>query len=119
MASKKAQATPKYEKKFRIKKNDVVMVIAGKEKGKTGKVLKVLKKKDRVIVEKLNMVKRHLRPGRYSQEGGILEREAPIHISNVMLLCPKCTKPTRVGYKFLDDGRKVRYCKKCNEIIES
>ncbi|MGC8718515.1 MAG: 50S ribosomal protein L24 [Thermodesulforhabdaceae bacterium] len=119
MTPKKQLSVPKYEKKFRIKKNDVVMVIAGKEKGKTGKVIKVLKKKDRVIVEKLNMIKRHLRPGRYSQEGGILEREAPIHISNVMLVCPKCSKPTRVGYKFLDDGRKVRYCKKCSEVIES
>lgn len=119
MTPKKQPSVPKYEKKFRIKKNDVVMVIAGKEKGKTGKVLKVLKKKDRVIVEKLNMIKRHLRPGRYSQEGGILEREGSIHISNVMLMCPKCTKPTRVGYKLLDDGRKVRFCKKCNEIIES
>jgi large subunit ribosomal protein L24 len=119
MAANKEPAVSKYDKNFRIKKNDVVMVIASKEKGKTGKVLKVLKKKDRIIVEKLNMVKRHLRPGRYSQEGGILEREAPIHISNVMLLCPKCTKPTRVGYKLLDDGRKVRCCKKCSEIIES
>ncbi|SFN02548.1 50S ribosomal protein L24 [Thermodesulforhabdus norvegica] len=118
MGGKKAVAVPKYQKKFKIKKDDIVMVIAGKEKGKTGKVLRVIKKKDRVIVEKLNMVKRHLRPGPYSQEGGILEREAPIHISNVMLVCPKCSKPTRVGYKFLDDQSKVRYCKKCGEVID-
>ncbi len=118
MGAKKAVAVSKYEKKYRIKKDDIVMVIAGKERGKTGKVLKVLKKKDRVIVEKLNMIKRHLRPGPYSQEGGILEREGPIHISNVMLVCPKCSKPTRVGYKILDDGAKVRYCKKCSEVID-
>ncbi|HDL89839.1 MAG TPA: 50S ribosomal protein L24 [Thermodesulforhabdus norvegica] len=118
MARKKAASVPKYEKKFKIKKDDIVMVIAGKEKGKTGKVLRVIRKKDRVLVERLNMVKRHLRPGPHSQEGGILEREAPIHISNVMLVCPKCSKPTRVGYKILDDGTKHRYCKKCSEVID-
>ncbi|SMC26131.1 LSU ribosomal protein L24P [Desulfacinum hydrothermale DSM 13146] len=105
-------------KKYRIKKNDKVMVIAGKEKGKSGKVMKILPKTDRAIVEKLNMVKRHMRPGAYSRQGGIVEKEAPIHISNLMLICSKCTDPTRVGYKTLEDGRKVRVCKKCGEVID-
>jgi large subunit ribosomal protein L24 len=106
------------DKKYRIKKNDVVMVIAGKEKGKSGKIMRMIPKKDRVIVEKLNMIKRHMKPGAQSRQGGILEREAPIHISNLMLVCSKCTDPTRVGYKVLDDGKKVRYCKSCGEVIE-
>jgi len=106
------------QKNYHIKKNDSVVVIAGKEKGKTGKVLRVIPKKDRAIVEKLNMVKRHMKPGAQSRQGGILEREAPIHISNLMLLCSKCTDPTRVGYRILDDERKVRVCKKCDEIID-
>lgn len=108
----------KEQKKYHIKKNDTVMVIAGKEKGKSGKVMRVIPKKDRAIVEKLNMVKRHMRPGPQSRQGGILEREGSIHISNLMLLCSKCTDPTRVGYKILEDNRKVRYCKKCNEVID-
>lgn len=105
-------------KKYHIKKNDTVMVIAGKEKGKSGKVLRIIPKKDRAIVEKLNMVKRHLKPNQQNRQGGILEREAPIHISNLMLICSKCTDPTRVGYRLLEDNRKVRYCKKCDEIFE-
>lgn len=108
----------KSQKSCNIKKNDTVMVIAGKEKGKSGKVLRIIPKKDRAIVEKLNMVKRHMRPGAYSRQGGILERESPIHISNLMLLCSKCTDPTRVGYRILEDNRKVRYCKKCDEVID-
>ncbi len=105
-------------RKHKIKKNDSVMIIAGKDKGKSGKVLRVVPKKDGVVVEKLNMIKRHMKPGAHSRQGGILEKEAPINISNVMLICSKCTDPTRVGYKILDDGRKVRYCKKCNEVID-
>jgi large subunit ribosomal protein L24 len=106
-------------KKYHIKKNDMVMVIAGKEKGKTGKVLRINPKKDRAIVEKLNIVKRHMRRGQAGQQqGGILEREAPIHVSNLMLICAKCTDPTRVGHKILEDQRKVRYCKKCQEVID-
>lgn len=108
----------KEQKKYHIKKNDTVMVIAGKEKGKSGKVMRIIPKKDRAIVEKLNMVKRHMRPGPQSRQGGILEREGSIHISNLMLLCSKCTDPTRVGYKILEDNRKVRYCKKCKEVID-
>jgi large subunit ribosomal protein L24 len=106
------------DKKFRIKKNDTVMVIAGKEKGKSGKVVRIIPKHDRVVVEKLNMIKRHMKPGAQNRQGGILEREAPIHISNLMLVCTKCTDPTRVGYKILEDGKKVRICKECGEILE-
>lgn len=106
-------------KKFKIRKDDKVMVIAGKDKGKVGKVLKILRKKDRVLVEKVNMVKRHTKANPYTQQpGGIVEKEAPIHISNVALMCDACTKPTRVGFKEVADGKKVRFCKKCNEVID-
>ena len=104
-------------KSLHVKKNDVVMVVTGKDKGKTGKILKVLRKKEAVIVEGVNMVKKHLRPTPRAK-GGIVEREAPVHISNVMVYCDKCAKPVRVGRKFLEDGRKVRYCKKCKEVID-
>lgn len=107
----------KYEG-YHIKKNDTVKVIAGKDKGKSGKVLRLIPKKDRVIVEKVNMVKRHMKPSQQSRQGGILEKESPIHVSNLMLICSKCTDPTRVGHKVLDDNRKVRYCKKCEEVID-
>ncbi len=105
------------EKTYHVKKNDTVMVIAGKDKGKSGKVLNIVKKKDRVIVEKVNIIKRHVRPTQKAK-GGIMEREAPIHVSNVMIYCEKCSKPVRVGRKVLEDDRKVRYCKRCNEIID-
>lgn len=106
------------ESKYHIKKNDIVMVIGGKEKGKTGKVLKILPKKDRAVVEKVNFIKRHMRPGPHSRQGGIVEKENPINISNLMVVCGKCTDPTRVGRRVLEDGSRVRYCKKCDEIIE-
>ncbi len=102
--------------KFRIRRNDRVMVIAGKDRGKVGKVKKVLPKKARVIVEGVNIIKKHQKPTPGSQ-GGIVEKEAAIHISNIMLICPKCTDPVRVGYKILEDGSKVRVCKKCGEAI--
>ncbi|HOJ43051.1 MAG TPA: 50S ribosomal protein L24 [Syntrophorhabdaceae bacterium] len=105
------------EKQYHIRKNDLVMVTTGKDKGKTGKVLRILKKRDRIIVEKVNMVKRHVKPSQKTK-GGILEKESPIHVSNVMIYCEKCSKPVRVGKKLLDDGKKVRYCKKCNEVID-
>ena len=105
-------------RKYHIKKNDTVMVIAGKEKGKTGKVLRILPKKDRAVVEKVNFIKRHMRPGAHSRQGGIVEKENPINISNLMVVCGKCTDPTRVGRRVLEDGSRVRYCKKCDEIIE-
>ena len=103
---------------YHIKKNDTVMVTAGKEKGKTGKVLRIMPKKDRAVVEKVNFIKRHMRPGAHSRQGGIIEKENPINISNLMVVCGKCTDPTRVGRRVLEDGSRVRYCKKCDEIIE-
>ena len=101
-----------------IRKNDKVMVIAGKEKGKIGTVLKIFPEKDRAVVEKLNIVKRHTRPGGKSAKGGILEKEASIHISNLLLVCGKCAEAARVGRKVLEDNSKVRYCKKCGEILD-
>jgi len=106
------------KKKFYIRKNDKVMVIAGKEKGKIGTVLKVISEKEGIIVEKLNMVKRHTRPGGKTTKGGIIEKEAPINISNLMLVCGKCAEITRIGKKVLEDGSKVRFCKKCGEILD-
>jgi large subunit ribosomal protein L24 len=104
--------------KLHIRKNDKVMVIAGKEKGKIGTVLKLIPRKDRAVVEKLNMVKRHTKPGGKSAQGGIIEKESPIHVSNLMLVCAKCAEPARIGRKILEDGSKVRFCKKCGEIID-
>ncbi len=101
-----------------IKKDDNVLVITGKEKGKRGRVLAVLPKKQRVIVEKINIIKRHMKPSQKYSQGGIIEKEGPIHISNVMLVCPRCNTPTRIGNKILDDGRKLRVCKKCKEVID-
>lgn len=105
--------------KYKIKKDDKVMVIAGKDKGKIGKVLKILKKKDKVLVESVNMVKRHTKANPYTQEaGGIVEKEAPIHISNLMLIDEKSAKPTRVGYKITEDGKKYRFAKASGEVID-
>ena len=106
------------QKKFNIRKNDKIMVVTGKEKGKIGTVLRIIPEKERVIVEKLNFVKRHTRPGGKSAKGGIVEKEAPIHITNIMLVCGKCAEATRVGKKVLEDGRKVRFCRKCGEVID-
>lgn len=106
------------KKRLDIRKNDKVMVITGREKGKIGTVLKVIPRKDRAVVEKLNMVKRHTRAGGKSAQGGIIERESPIHVSNLMLVCGKCAEPARVGKKVLEDGSKVRFCKKCGEIMD-
>jgi large subunit ribosomal protein L24 len=105
--------------KIGLKKNDKVMVIAGKEKGKVGKILKVQPEKGRVIVEKVNYIKRHSRPGGKVSKGGIIEKEAPIQVSNLMLICGKCTDPVRVGHKRLEDGTSVRVCKKCGEVLEN
>jgi len=104
-------------KKFKIKKGDEVVVLSGRDKGKSGSVLGLLRAEDRVLVEGVNMVKRHTRPSN-TQPGGIIEKEAPIHISNLALADPKDGKPTRVGYKFLDDGRKVRFAKRSGEVID-
>lgn len=105
-------------KKLHVKKNDMVMIIAGKEKGKSGKVTRVFPEKGRITVENLNVVKRHSRPSRSNAEGGIIEKEAPIDASNALLLCGACNKPTRTGIRILDDGSKARFCKKCNEIVD-
>ena len=102
-----------------IKKNDKVVVLTGKEKGKIGTVLKVDSEKGRVLVEKVNMVKRHTRPGGKQAQGGIIEKEAPMRISNLMIMCSKCAEPTRIGKRLLEDGSKVRVCKKCGELLES
>ncbi len=103
----------------KIKKNDKVEVISGKEKGRQGKVLKILRDKDSALVERLNFVKRHTRAGsQVSRQGGIVEKEAPIKLSKLMLVCPKCSKPTRTGTRVLDDGDRVRYCKKCDEQLD-
>lgn len=101
-----------------LKLNDQVEVKAGKDKGRVGKIIKILKKSDRALVERVNMMKRHTKPTAENQQGQIVEREAPIHVSNLRLVCPKCTKTVRVAKKTLDDGSKVRVCKKCNETIE-
>jgi large subunit ribosomal protein L24 len=101
-----------------IRKKDMVVVIAGKEKGKKGRILAVYPDKDRVIVEKLNIIKRHQKPTQKQKQGGIIEKEGSIHISNIMLLCGRCDKPTRVSYSILETGTKVRMCKKCGEAID-
>jgi large subunit ribosomal protein L24 len=100
-----------------IVKNDTVKVISGNYKGKTGKVIMVIPDKDRVIVEKIRLVKRHSKPRSAQQPGGIIEKEASVHISSVMLVCPKCGKATRTRTGRLQDGRKVRVCSKCEEMI--
>jgi len=101
-----------------IKKSDKVIVLAGKELGKIGTVLKVDSEKQRVIVEKVNMIKRHSRPSAKTGQGGIVEKEGPLHISNVMIVCDKCTEPTRVGKRVLEDGSRVRVCRKCGEPMD-
>ncbi|GAB4390857.1 MAG: 50S ribosomal protein L24 [Thermodesulfovibrionales bacterium] len=101
-----------------IKKEDTVLVISGREKGKKGRVLSVRPKEERVLIERVNIVKKHMKPSRTHAQGGIVEKEAPVHLSNVMLVCPKCDKPTRLGNLALEGGRKVRVCKKCKEVID-
>ncbi|GEA14386.1 MAG: large subunit ribosomal protein [Moorella sp. (in: firmicutes)] len=104
--------------KVHVKKGDLVMVISGKDAGKKGKVLSVDRAKGRVIVEGVNIVKRHTRPTPKMPQGGIIEKEAPVASSNVMLFCNKCNRPTRIGKQFLADGTKTRVCKKCGEVID-
>lgn len=101
-----------------IKKGDMVEIINGKHKGKTGKILKKLVDSDSVLIEKLNLVKRHTKPSKSVPQGGIVEKEAPIHYSNVLLLCPKCKRGVRVAFKVLGDSTKVRVCRKCKEVID-
>ncbi|MCA1838173.1 MAG: 50S ribosomal protein L24 [Actinobacteria bacterium] len=104
--------------KTRLKKGDMVMVITGRERGKTGKVLSLRPADAKIVVEKLNIIKRHTKPSQKARQGGILEREAPIAVSNVMYYCGNCQKAVRLGIKTLDDGRRVRVCKKCKEVVE-
>ena len=104
--------------KFKIRKGDRVIITSGREKGKTGEVLRVLRDDDRVLVQGVNMIKRHTRPSQFSA-GGIVEKEAPLHISNLAHVDPKTDKPTRVGYRITDEGRKVRYAKRSGEPIDT
>jgi large subunit ribosomal protein L24 len=103
----------------RLRKDDTVMVIAGKERGKTGKVLRVLADRDRVLIERLNMIKRHTKPRGVQQPGGIVEREASVHLSNVVPVCGRCNKPTRVGSRRLADGHAARVCRRCGELLDN
>jgi large subunit ribosomal protein L24 len=100
-----------------IDKNDMVEVIAGNDKGKRGKVLKTFPENERIIIENVNFIKRHTRPTQKNPKGGILEKEAPVHVSNVMIVCPKCGETTRVAHRRLADGSKERACKNCEEMI--
>ncbi len=102
-----------------IRKGDTIVVVAGKEKGKRGKVLRLLTKTDRVLIERVMMVKRHTKPSQKHPHGGIVEKEGSIDISNVRLYCPKCAKPVRTSIRVRDDGKKQRLCRKCGEVFEA
>ena len=102
-----------------IRRNDNVVVTTGKDRGKRGRVLRVVADKNRVVVEGVNTIKRHTKPNpQRNIKGGVVEREAPLHASNVQLVCPECGKPTRIGHKILTDGRKVRICRKCEGVVD-
>lgn len=103
---------------MRIKKDDTVLVISGKDRGKKGKVRKALPRENLVVVEGLNMVKRHSRAKGQARQAGVIEREAPIKAANAMILCNKCSHPVRIGYRTLEDGKKVRFCRSCHEVID-
>ena len=104
--------------RFHIKKNDLIMVTQGREKGKSGRVLRVFPEKEKVLIEKINLIKRHTRPHGQQRRGGILEKESPLHLSNVMLLCEKCNKPVRIRHRAVEGGKKVRVCHKCGESFD-
>lgn len=101
-----------------IKKDDMVYVLAGKEKGKKGRVIAVQPGKDKVLVEKVNIIKKHMKPSKSNEQGGIIEKEGPIHISNVMLVCPKCGARTKAANQSAEGGKRMRVCKKCKEVID-
>ena len=103
---------------MKIRKNDTVLVIAGKDKGKKGKVRFAYPENEHLMVEGINFVKRHTRARRAVRQAGIIELEAPIHVSKIMLLCTKCNHPTQVGFRILEDGKKVRICRSCQEVID-
>ncbi|GIO58318.1 50S ribosomal protein L24 [Paenibacillus cellulositrophicus] len=107
-----------HSNKLHVKKEDTVMVISGKDKGKKGRVIAAYPRENRVLVEGVNMVKKHQKPNQSNPQGGIIEQEAPIHVSNVMHIDPKSGKVTRIGYKTLDNGKKVRVAKKSGEVID-
>ena len=102
---------------MKVVKNDMVLVISGNFKGKKGKVLKVFPKQNRIIIEGVNFIKKHTRPTQKNPQGGIVEKEAPLHISNVMVVCPKCDTPSRLGKKVLEDKKRVRTCQNCGEML--
>jgi large subunit ribosomal protein L24 len=101
----------------KVRREDTVLVITGRERGKTGVVRQVLPRGGRVVVAGVNVVKRHMKP-RADRPGGIIEREAPLHVSNVMVVCKSCSKPTRVAFRFREDGQKVRYCRRCDQPLD-
>jgi len=101
----------------KIKKNDTVFILAGKDKGKTGKVFMIMHKKNRALVEGINYVKKHMRKTKADQQGGIVQKESSINMSNLTLFCKTCNKPARIGINVLADGSKSRYCKKCKEVF--
>lgn len=103
---------------MKIRKNDMVLVSAGREKGKRGKVHRVIPGEGKLLVEGVNLVKRHTKPRGVARQAGIIEKEAPLNISNVMLICSKCNQPARVGYTFLESGVKARLCRACGEVID-
>ena len=103
---------------MRIRRGDTVLVISGRDQGKKGKVRRALPDKGRVLVDGVNMIKRHMRAQAGVRQTGIVERETPIRVSNVMLVCNRCDKPTRVGFRLLEEGKKVRICRSCHEVIE-
>ncbi|WP_027371012.1 50S ribosomal protein L24 [Desulfovermiculus halophilus] len=106
-------------RKNKIRVNDKVMVMTGKDRGKVGTVKSVLYKDENIVVDQVNMVKRHVKGNPYTgKSGGIQDKEAPMHISNVALVCDSCTKPTRIGFTYTEDGRKLRFCKKCHEMLD-
>jgi large subunit ribosomal protein L24 len=107
------------EATMHIRKNDIVKITAGKEKGKVGRVLKVDREKMKVFIEKINMVKRHTKPGKTHPQGGIVEKEAPLAYSNVLIMCDKCNKPTRVKMSIDANGEKTRACKRCGDSLEA
>lgn len=101
-----------------IKKNDTAIVLSGKEKGKKGRVIKVMPSDKKVILENINIIKKHMKPNRQYAQGGIISKENPMHISKIMLVCPKCSKPTRISNSLIETGKKLRTCKKCKEVID-
>ncbi len=115
---KKGLRVRRQDGRFKIRKDDQVVITTGKEKGKTGKVARVIPKTGKVLVEGLNIIKKHMRPSSQHRQGGIIDIEVPISISNVMLICGKCKGPVRIGRKSLEDGKKVRFCKKCGEVMD-